>query len=206
MKLIDTKGMKCPQPLVMAKKTLREIDVGATFELITNNDASKNNLERFLKDNNTPFECSSSSGIHSFRITKGAGTFSSGTPEDYCEAPPQKPEQAKADYVVVFDSETMGSGNDDLGMILIKSFLTSIDETAGLPDAMLFYNSGVKLALKDSLVLEELSDLQEKGVNILLCGTCLNFYNIKNDIAVGLISNMLEITEIMTTASKIIYS
>ncbi|HUS87159.1 MAG TPA: sulfurtransferase-like selenium metabolism protein YedF [Bacteroidales bacterium] len=206
MKLIDTKGMKCPQPLVMARKTLKEIEEGEIFELITDNDASRNNLKRFLADNNTPFELSSNAGIHSFKITKVSGIFSSGAPGDYCEAPTQKTEHTKADYVVVFDSETMGSGNEDLGMILTKSFLTSLGEAAKLPAAILFYNSGVKLALKDSLVLREVSDLQEKGVKILLCGTCLNFYNIKNDIAVGLISNMLEITEIMATASKIIYS
>ena len=206
MKTVDTKGMKCPQPLVMAKKALKEVNEGDTFSLITDNEASKNNLKRFLSDNGIPFTVKSAGGIHTFLITNVHGKLAGKPVEEYCDTASYDSVSPDKGYVVVFDSESMGSGDDDLGNILTRSLLASLSEADELPSAILLYNSGVKIAVKKSFVEKELIQLAQLGIPILLCETCLNFFNIRNDICVGVVSNMLEITDRMVSANKIIYS
>ena len=98
----------------------------------------------------------------------------------------------------------MGLGNDDLGQILMQGFLNKIVEVSPLPDKIIFYNNGIKLALKDSPVLPSLKALTKSGVQILICGTCADFFNVKDKIGCGEVSNMHDITFSLTHASHII--
>jgi selenium metabolism protein YedF len=104
--------------------------------------------------------------------------------------------------VIVVPEDRMGRGNDELGTVLIKSFLSTVAGQTKKPDIMIFYNTGVKLTVQNSDVLEDLKKLESQGVKILICGTCLNYFNLKP--AAGIISNMFDIVEIMSSARRLI--
>ncbi len=106
--------------------------------------------------------------------------------------------------VIVFGSDKFGEGNAELGEILIKGYIYSLMECPPYPKAMLFINSGVKLTALDSPVIEDLRELESKGVEILSCGTCLDFYNIKDKLCVGGVTNMYAIVEMMNSAGNTI--
>jgi selenium metabolism protein YedF len=98
----------------------------------------------------------------------------------------------------------MGKGNDELGTVLMKSFIHTLTESEKLPATMIFYNTGVKLAVKGSDVIDDLKKLEEKGIEILVCGTCANFFKIKDDIAAGVISNMYDIAGRMMSSGRLL--
>jgi len=107
--------------------------------------------------------------------------------------------------VLVVSSEYMGRGeHDELGHILIRGFFHTLGEVEPLPDTIIFFNSGVKLVVEDSPVVDDLSSLVEGGVKILACGTCLGYYDLKDEVAVGVMSNMYTIAETMLGAGKVV--
>lgn len=107
-------------------------------------------------------------------------------------------------HIISIPNDKMGSGSDELGAILIKGFINTIGKTAPLPEKIIFYNAGAKLVTTESPVLESLIELETRGVTILVCGTCADFFNIKDQVAVGTISNMPTILESLTSACKVI--
>ncbi|MDY6852160.1 MAG: sulfurtransferase-like selenium metabolism protein YedF, partial [Thermodesulfobacteriota bacterium] len=111
---------------------------------------------------------------------------------------------AQPRLVVKISSRFMGSGPDELGRVLIKAFLKSLPEAACEPEAIVFYNSGVHLTCEGSEHLDALRALEDKGVQIISCGTCLDFLGIKDKLAVGLTSNMFEIIEVLTGADRVV--
>jgi selenium metabolism protein YedF len=107
--------------------------------------------------------------------------------------------------VLVVASEFMGRGeHPELGEILVRGLFHTLGEVEPLPDTIIFFNSGVKLVVEGSSVLEDLQDLHERGVEILVCGTCLGYYELKDKVAVGEISNMYTIAETMLRAGKVV--
>jgi selenium metabolism protein YedF len=106
--------------------------------------------------------------------------------------------------VVAVSSNNMGRGDDDLGQVLIRSYLHTLTEVEPRPDTLIFFNSGVKLATEGSQSLDDLAVLEKQGVQILLCGTCLGHFNLKDRVAVGEISNMYAISETMLRATKVV--
>jgi selenium metabolism protein YedF len=117
-----------------------------------------------------------------------------------------KPPSGKhvGDHVICITSDKMGTGPDELGDVLMRAFINIIDETAPLPRAIAFYNTGIRLTLNDSPVLESLRELTGYGVRIIICGTCVNFFEAKDKVAVGTVSNMYDIAQTLTTASHVI--
>jgi selenium metabolism protein YedF len=107
-------------------------------------------------------------------------------------------------YVVVVSSDRMGEGVPQLGTILMKGFLNALNEQPVLPTHLVFYNAGAKMATKDSGVYSSLQLLEESGVQLLVCGTCADFYGIKEQLGVGKISNMFTITETMVKAGHVV--
>jgi len=107
--------------------------------------------------------------------------------------------------VLVVSSEYMGRGeHDELGHILIRGFFHTLGEVEPLPDTLIFFNSGVKLVIEDSPVIEDLQVLDEEGVEILACGTCLEYYYLKDEVAVGVVSNMYTIAETLLQTGKVV--
>jgi len=107
-------------------------------------------------------------------------------------------------YTILIKSNSMGSGNDDLGKILIRGFLNSLIKQEQLPTHIILYNAGVLLAVKDSDTAVSMLEMEQKGVQIVLCGTCVDFFQIKEQIAAGEISNMAYITSLLIEAPKVI--
>jgi selenium metabolism protein YedF len=118
---------------------------------------------------------------------------------------PPAPDPTGEPLVLVIPSEFMGRGeHPELGRILIRGFFHTLGEVEPVPDAIIFFNSGVKLVAADSPVLEDLQALRERGVGILACGTCLGYYELKEKVAVGEVSNMYTIAETMLGAGKVV--
>lgn len=199
MKEYDARGQMCPKPLIMAKKALKDPE-GDEFILLIDNDTSKENVERFLADNQIQFNSTSTDGLHTLKVSKSGNLENLTNAEEYCPLPSQN----KSSHVIAITSDKMGHGDDDLGKILIKGFINTIKEVAPIPSKIVFYNSGVNLALNNSPVLESLKELENSGVKILVCGTCADFYNVKDKVSVGIVSNMYDILETLTSAYKVV--
>ncbi len=112
--------------------------------------------------------------------------------------------EQKKNTVVMISSEFMGKGDDKLGATLMKGFIYALSTQETLPDTILFFNGGAKLTTQGSLALEDLKEMEKQGVEILTCGTCLDFYGLKEKLEVGSVTNMYVIVEKMTKADKVI--
>jgi selenium metabolism protein YedF len=202
MRIIDTKGQLCPAPLIAAKRALNESASGESFIVLTDNKTSFDNLSRFLKDNKAGFTVSEAEGVWSLKVTKSSGDQIDTKAEEYCNTP--VPHFRKGNFIVVISSDKMGDGDTELGHILMASFLQALKDLNDLPQKIAFYNSGVKLVTKTSPVLEHLIDLEKMGVELVLCGTCVNHYSLSDEIGAGTISNMYVIAQLMASAGNII--
>jgi selenium metabolism protein YedF len=199
--IVDARGELCPKPLIMAKKAINDEKIVNEFILLIDNETSKENVERFLKDNKVVFETVKKNDHFSILISK-TGEKLSKEVDEYCDMPKEK--RPSSDHVVCIKSDKMGIGDDDLGAILIKGFINTLKEVSPLPSKMVFYNSGVKLAVEDSSLADSIRELRDSGVEIMICGTCADFFKVKEKIKTGTISNMYSILETLTSAGKII--
>ncbi len=196
--ILDCTGMLCPEPVVHTKNALETLATGDTVLVIVDNGECKHNVERFAKNRDCTVKIQSVGDTFRLQITKGdeekvAAPF---TPEDYaCELP-------TLELVYVIPSDTLGHGDEALGRILMQAFIKTIGEVSPLPQKILLYNSGVRLATGDSNLIEPLQELANKGVEILSCGTCLDFYNQKKELRVGDMTNMYNIVEAMAQATR----
>jgi selenium metabolism protein YedF len=202
MKIVDTKGQLCPAPLIAAKKALKETSAGDSFIVLTDNQTSFENLNRFLKDNKVDFQVSESGGVWTLTVTKISGDPVKTKVEEYCA--PAVSHFEKGNYIVAITSDKMGDGDDELGLLLISNFIKALKDLDKLPQHMVFYNKGVTLAIKDSPVIEHIKDLEKMGVEIHLCATCVNYYKLEKKIVVGTLSNMYSIAEFMASAGNVI--
>jgi selenium metabolism protein YedF len=202
MRIVDTKGQKCPKPIIETRKALRESLAGETFQVVTNNRTAFSNISRFLGDHKIRFKVSEEDEIWTFQITnKTGGTISTPASNRLKEEPP---DSSGSGFAVAVSSEFMGHGDDDLGRKLMKSFFISLSCMDEIPGVIAFYNSGVKLALKDSPILDTLNELEKKGTEIILCGTCVDHYKIGDRIGVGSIGDMYYITQKLSTSGNIL--
>lgn len=197
--VLDCIGLPCPQPVLRAKDALA---LGAArVEILVDNEASKNNLLRFARSQgHTATSTDLPGGGFAVHIT--ATTEPVPGPIDpealRCDAP------ASPGIVYVISSETMGRGSEELGWALLQTYVQTIKDVSPLPGKILLYNGGVKLVATKSGALDALRDLQNRGVDILACGTCLDFYQLKSALQVGHITNMYEIMNTMACADKIV--
>jgi selenium metabolism protein YedF len=192
--IVDVKGLACPQPVINTKKALEEIEEGI-LTVIVDNVAARDNVRRFAESQSCTVKVEEDNGDYHLEIAKG---FS-------CEVE-SKPMEAKGnDNIVVYiNSNLMGVGDEELGRILMGAFLKTIIGAEPQPKKIIFINSGVKLATEGSEVLESIIEMEKKGIEILSCGTCLNFYGLKEKLRVGVVSNMYDIIESLVEADKVI--
>ncbi len=194
-KVVDCRGLACPQPVIQTKKAMAESEQVTT---IVDNDAAMMNVSRMAEKEGYSVEAEAKDdGIYLHVRKTGA------VPED-TPVPAPVMESPLGPTVVLMPCDSMGRGDDELGGILIRSFLHTLNEVEPLPDTMIFLNAGVKLTVEGSPVLEDLSGLESRGVEILACGTCLGHFGIKEKIAVGEISNMYTIAEMLLGAGKVV--
>lgn len=182
---VDALGDKCPVPVVKAKKALATMDSG-TLEVLVDNETSVTNLTSFAKAQNCAVSHEQlGEEKFSVRIVKDENSVAVDAGGSAGVGP----------SVVVVPSSVMGHGDDELGEVLIKAFVFALTQQDDLPDAVLFYNGGVKLTCEGSAVLDDLRKLADAGVEILSCGTCLKHYGIEEKLAVGEATNMYAIVE-----------
>ena len=200
MKILDVIGKRCPLPLIETKKALKDLPEGEALKVITDSETSKNNVSRFLQDNNIKSDWSKSGDVFEILINYQAADLEDVRAEDYCITDPP----ADKGFVIVFTSNYLGEGSEELGKILINGYLDTLIANEKLPGKMMFFNSGVLMTLKDSAQLEMIKELEDAGVEMLVCGTCLEFFDKTRDLAVGKISNMYEILDGMISTAKVL--
>lgn len=206
MEQIDARGQACPLPVVRAKKALTAMGEG-TLEVLVDNETAVHNLEALAKTLKLS-ATSDERGEAEFAVTfaKGAAV-AAGAEADGAEAAEACPAATAAPAgsdVVVIASEFMGSGDDELGAVLMKGFVFALTQLDELPATVLLYNGGVKLACAGSASLDDLKALAEAGVEIMSCGTCLNHYGLADRLGVGEVTNMYVIVEKQANARGII--
>ena len=201
-KIVDSRGKLCPEPLIMTKKALKELQQGDNLRVIIDNEISKKNVERFLADNGLASFCTDENGVFTLLVTKSAELLSKPDAESYCV--PAAAAAQTGGQVIVLSSDKMGSGPDELGAILIKAFINTIKEVKPLPSAIVFYNTGILLAVEGSPLLDSLKELEDIGVALLVCGTCVNYFKKQDSVRVGTVSNMYTILEALSGAALII--
>jgi selenium metabolism protein YedF len=189
MEIIDCRGLKCPQPVINTKKYFDAVESG-DVQVIVDNEVAKKNISKFSESNNLKYMVEEKEGLYFIKIEK------------LRSAEVKKVEGNN--LVIVVTSDKLGLGDDSLGSTLMKSYLYALSEADAIPADLFFLNSGVKLAAEGSEVLESLSKLSKRGVNIASCGICLDFYNLKEKLQVGEITNMYTIIEKMNGAANTI--
>jgi selenium metabolism protein YedF len=196
MDIINVLGKPCPIPVIEARKALRKTPVGETVRVLVDNDISRQNLEKMARGLGCPssFEKQDDGNIL-VTITN--------TPAE-SPAPSASGGGGTGGLVVAIGKNTMGQGNDDLGAILIKAFIYSLTEMDTPPETLLFFNSGVKLTTQGSTVIDDLQKLECRGTIISSCGTCLDFYGLKEKLAIGNVTNMYAIASAMGEAGRLI--
>lgn len=191
-RVLDTRGQACPIPVIMTKKEIDNSKDGV-LKVIVDNEVAKENVSKLVSSLGFQPEVARISD-EEFNIKIALGEV-----KDILSV---KEDTEFKDLVLGFSKDIMGSGDRKLGEILIKSYLFTVRETLPLPKALIFFNTGVNLTCKGSNVLEDIKYLQEQGVEIVSCGTCLDFLNKKEELEVGTISNMYTIYETLREASS----
>ena len=186
---IDAKGKPCPQPVILAMRALGGLKDGETLQVQVDNEAAVENLKRMAQKNGAAVQVKADGANWTVEIVPA---------DSVCAMP------ARGPVVVAVGSAEMGNGDPRLGRILMKSFLYSLTQLEELPQTVLFFNGGVRMTTEGSESLEDLKALESQGVEILSCGTCLDFYGLKDKLLVGGITNMYVIAQTMAGAGNVV--
>lgn len=199
-KTIDAVGLVCPQPVILANNALKDMAEG-NLEIIVDNEIAVLNLKK-LGNYLQLDTCSVKDSERSYRVIFEVSGQDSGTKEEalncsLMESRPQGP-------VVVIHADHMGEGDEQLGKILLNGFLYALTQLEKLPETLILYNGGARLSVEGSEALKDLKTLEAQGVNIMTCGTCLNHMGLSDRLAVGSVTNLYEIAEILTNARSVV--
>lgn len=198
-KEVDTRGMNCPLPVIHTKKALEAIETGK-ITTIVDNDVAKENVLKLAKSMDLKVDIKEAQGNYYIDIFKNQVTDLVGLEslDIQCNI------NNKKDLVILISTDTLGEGSEELGRLLMKSYLYALTEVKPYPKSVIFLNAGVKLAIEGSEAVEHIRTLESYGVEILSCGTCLDYFKIKDKLTVGGISNMYTIVEKLNNASNTI--
>ena len=195
---VDARGDACPLPVVKAKKAISELNGAGEVEILVDNEIAVQNLTKMAQQKGYQYSAEKLA-TQEYRVLFTVG-----------DAPAEKdPEPAcipgaRADTVVAIGSDQMGVGAADLGKTLLKAFVFALTQQDQLPKTILFYNGGASLTCEGSPMLEDLRALEAQGVEILTCGTCLNYYGLTEKLSVGGVTNMYAIVEKLTQAGNVV--
>ena len=198
---VNAIGDACPIPVVKTRKAMETIKGSEVVETLVDNEIAVENLKKMagqmgyqVKDQKLE------EGKYSVQIMVTEAEKTEKIQADICDCRPT----AASDKVVVIRSNVMGEGDPELGKVLIKGFIYALSQQKERPKTILFYNGGACLTCEGSASLDDLKELEHRGVKILTCGTCLNFYGLSEKLKVGEVTNMYEIAETMSKASLIV--
>ena len=188
---VNAIGDACPIPVVKTLNALKGLGGAGTVQTLVDNEIAVQNLTRLAESKGCTIETEKRSEKEFCVTITTAGAVAAAENEEIsCIVP-----AAKKKTVVVVSADHMGEGSEELGRILIKGFLFALTQQEHLPSTVLFYNGGAKLTTEGSASLEDLKALEANGVEILTCGTCLDYYGLKDKLAVGGVTNMYVIVE-----------
>jgi selenium metabolism protein YedF len=194
-KVVDCRGLACPQPVIQSRRAMAEADEVTT---VVDNATAVSNVSRMAAREGFAVEVEEKDdGLYLQMRRKD-------DPSAESAVLPAATGGVAGPVVVLISGNGMGRGDDELGGILIRSFLHTLEEVQPLPDTIIFLNAGVKLTIEGSLVVEDLEALEERGVEILACGTCLGHFGLKDKIVVGQVSNMYSIAEALLGAGSVV--
>ncbi len=187
MKIIDAKNLECPKPVILTKKAL---DEGySDLKILVNNQVAKKNVLKLLDSHNSEYKVEKIDDIFEIYAFNTKTTSSS---------------DSESNFTIFCKSENFGTGEEKLSKTLMKSFFYSLTELDQKPKHLIFMNSGIKLTLGDSPIIDILTELEKEGSTILVCGTCLDYYDASAALKVGEITNMYTATEILSRTTRII--
>ncbi len=197
--IVNAVGEQCPIPVVKATKALGEMKEAGVLEVRVDNEIAVQNVTRLAVGKG--FKVSSEKkGDKLFMITMEV----TGLPTKAAEPEALCVPDVRGNTVVAIDTAAMGRGDDELGKTLMKGFIYALSQLEELPKTVLFYNGGATIPVEGSVSVEDLKSMEAQGVEILTCGTCLNFYGLTEKLAVGQVTNMYTIVEKLSAAAKVI--
>lgn len=197
---IDARNLKCPKPVVLTLEALPKLKDGESLDILVNDNVALSNLMRLAASKKLDFYANQQGADTVIKLVPRADSeIGSDTAAEeaqaFCDVPAAAP---AAPTVIAVDTDTMGRGNEELGHILMKGFIYALAHQEKVPDTMLFYNGGAHLTCEGSESLDDIKELAARGTKILTCGTCLDFYGIKDKLAVGEVTNLYAIAEIVS--------
>ena len=193
--IVDAKGKPCPTPVILAKGAMAQ---GHTaFTVLVDNPTAVENLKRLGDNQGFAVAVREEGGTYALDFTKGEGCSA-------CEEAVNAPLPTGGDWAVFVGRDIIGDGDRELGTNLMRMFFYTLAQGEDKPGAVLFMNAGVKLPTLDEQVADHLKALSDSGTEILVCGTCLNFYGLTDQLKVGTVSNMYDIVTRMQKAAKVI--
>lgn len=192
MVTVDAMGDACPIPVIKTKKAIAQMNGCGELEVFVDNEIAVQNVSKMAANEG--------GDVTSEKIAEGKYRVEI----RLSSVDKVEKEETEKHTIVVVSSDRMGSGNDELGKALIKGFIFAVTQLEKLPEKMLFYNGGAVLTCEGADTLEDLKSLEAQGVEILTCGTCLDYYGMKEKLQVGSVTNMYAIVEAMSQADRII--
>ena len=190
---VNAVGLACPKPVINTKKELDKIDNGIVVVTVDNDIAKQNILKLSNSLNCESKIIKEEKDLISIEIKKGENVIIEEKKQDELE-----------DKCIFISSDKIGNGNDELGAILMKGFIYTLTESKPYPKSILLVNSGVKLTTENYDTVGNLKILEEAGVEILSCGTCLDYYGLKESLKLGSVTNMYTIVDIMKNSLQTI--
>ncbi len=210
---VDGRGLQCPRPVIHTKRVIKDMTTGVV-EVTVDNEIAVQNLAKMAVQMGLSWSSQViSDAEYVVEIRVGETNPES---EQSSDPPTRDVDQSQAvvaattnrtpsgPVVVVLASDRMGEGDDELGKTLMKAFVYALTEADTVPDQILLYNGGVRLAVEDSDAVQDLVTLRDRGVDVMSCGACLSFYELTDRLAVGTVTNMYAIVETLLAASKVI--
>ncbi|MGL5256065.1 MAG: sulfurtransferase-like selenium metabolism protein YedF [Proteocatella sp.] len=197
---LDLKGMQCPKPVLETQKAFKDESL-TEFEVIVDNIAARENLKRLADSKGYKYEVVEASGEIKITIKRENGENIE--QEEFvavCDI-----ESDISNAVLMIKNEFLGDGNDELGKVLMKGFLYTVTETKPYPQKVVLLNSAVKLSTVNEETVAHLKKLEEAGTKVYSCGTCLNYYDLADQLKVGVVGNMYDVVESLnSTENRII--
>lgn len=192
--LVDARGLACPQPVILTRKAMAE---SADVTTVVNSETSRQNVRRMAEKAGWEVTVEARGADYYLHLRRENAVA------DEAEAAVPSP-PAGGPLVLVVSEDKMGRGDNELGGVLVRSFFHTLGEIESQPDTIIFFNAGVWLTAENSPVLDDLRSLEAAGVSLLACGTCLDYFDLKERLAAGRVSNMYEIAETMLSAGKVV--
>lgn len=196
MQQVDARNMPCPRPVVLALSAFQAAAAGDVVEVLVNDSVARENLERLAADRGAEVQVESRGDYEAVIITLSGDAAAPAVPAAATPAPAATTSAS----VVMVGSATMGTGNDELGGVLMKGLIYALSQQEQLPQTMVFFNGGASLTCEGSESLDDIRALEEAGCEVLTCGTCLDYLHIREKLAVGGVTNLYRIAELMTQA------